>query len=146
MKPTHLVLALALAAAPVGGTPAFAQSDGRNLEIRVCNESGRDAAISIAYKEHGRSDWIVRGWFVAYNGQCITVANTYNLVFYMYGETHNDGDRYWGGSHDLCIQYPGPFAYYNSGNGGTCPDYQETKPFRTLEADRYGTYTWTLDP
>ena len=136
-----LVAGMVVAAPP---TPARA-ADGL-LSLEVCNKSGRNATVAASFMEPGSEQWVIRGWFAVNNGACITVGSTDNANFYMYAETLNSGDLSWGGGHNLCVQYPGPFTRYETGNGRTCDDYEELRGFMPLHAEETGSYTWTLNP
>jgi uncharacterized membrane protein len=139
------MLAAALVAALVIAPPTPARAAGL-LSLEVCNKSGRDATVSVSFMEPGSDQWVTRGWFAVNPGACIVVGGTDNANFYMYAETLNSGDLSWGGSHNLCVQYPGPYTVYETGNGRTCNDNEELRGFMPMHADEAGTYTWTLNP
>lgn len=155
MKPHLFIAAIAvslvagspgLAAAqskPGMATPAPAQSS--TVDLRVCNESGRNGTVAVSYVEVGSGRFINRGWFAVDNGACIELASTDNSNFYMYGDTVDGSGRTWSGDHALCVQYPGPYSFWSDGSD-TCPAGYEIRNFVAMQADETGPYTWTLEP
>lgn len=153
---TRLVAA-AIAATLVAGAPGLAIAQSKpgmapaaparpaTVDIRVCNESGRNASVAISYVEVGSGRFINRGWYVVNNGQCTAIVSTDNANFYMYGDAIDGSGRSWSGNHALCVQYPGPYTFWSDGSN-TCPSGYETRNFVVLRAEDVGTYTWTLDP
>lgn len=141
-----LKLAALLAVSTVVGaiptTPVEAQSG--TITIRVCNRSYDDANVAVSYKPVGSGSFYNEGWFTVYAGRCRDIATTSNSYFYTYAEVLNDGTRYWSGDHSLCLEYPGPYAFWTSGT--YCASYQTTAYFVEHYARSYGVYTWNLDP
>jgi len=115
------------------------------VDIRVCNESGRNATVAISYVEVGTGQFINRGWYEVANGSCTSLVSTDNANFYMYGDTLDGSGRTWSGNHPLCVQYPGPYTFWSDG-GDTCPVGYEIKNFVPMTAAELGAYTWTLEP
>jgi len=115
------------------------------VDIRVCNESGRNATVAISYVEIGTGQFINRGWYEVANGSCTSLVSTDNANFYMYGDTLDGSGRSWSGNHPLCVQYPGPYTFWSDG-GDTCPVGYEIKNFVPMTAAEVGAYTWTLQP
>ena len=115
------------------------------VDIRVCNESGRNATVAISYVEVGTGQFINRGWYEVANGSCTSLVSTDNANFYMYGDTLDGSGRSWSGNHPLCVQYPGPYTFWSDG-GDTCPVGYEIKNFVPMTAAEVGAYTWTLEP
>ncbi len=130
----------------VAAQPTPARAEEGLLSLQVCNKSGRAATVAASFMEHGSGDWVIRGWFAVESGACTTIGSTDNANFYMYAETLNSGDLTWGGDHDLCVQYPGPFTVHGAGSGRTCTEDEELRGFQPLQAEESGTYTWTLNP
>lgn len=143
----------AIAAAVVTGLPDVAAAQVKpgaaptqaTVDIRVCNNSGRNASVAISYVEVGSGRFINRGWYEVANGACTNLVTTNNSNFYMYGDAMDGSGRRWSGGHALCVQYPGPYTFWSDG-GTTCPSGYETRDFVPLHAESTGTYTWTLDP
>ena len=119
-------------------------ASGATVTIRVCNRSNDPALVAISYIKVGESRFINEGWFRVNAGACKDLAETGNAHFYAYADVV-DKDRHWGGSHDLCVEYPGPYEFYTSASD-TCRSGQETRGFVPMEATDTGTYTWNLDP
>lgn len=115
------------------------------VDVRVCNESGRNGTVAISYVEVGTGRFINRGWYVVNDGDCTAIVSTDNANFYMYGDTTDGSGRTWSGNHALCVQYPGPYTFWSDGSD-TCPSGYETRNFVVMHAEDVGTYTWTLDP
>lgn len=114
------------------------------LTIRVCNRSADDALVALSYVPPGENRFLNEGWFRVEPGECKNLAKTDNANFYAYADV--DGtDRYWGGSHDLCVEYPGPYEFYSTGSD-YCEADQDVKGFVPMTAKEPGTYTWNLDP
>lgn len=129
--------------------PASAQkansSHTPTVDLKVCNQSGRNATVAVSYVEVGTSRFINRGWFDVNNGSCIDLVSTDNANFYMYGDATDGSGRSWSGNHSLCVQYPGPYTFWSDGSD-TCPSGYETRNFVVMHADEVGPYTWTLEP
>jgi uncharacterized membrane protein len=115
------------------------------VDIRVCNRSGRDASVAVSYVEVGTGRFNNRGWFPVNNGACTTLVSTDNSNFYLYGDALDGSGRSWSGDHALCVQYPGPYAFWSDGSD-SCPSGYETREFVPMHADATGDYTWNLDP
>ena len=131
------------AAAPASAAPApVAQA---TVDLRVCNQSGRDATVAVSYVEVGSGRFMNRGWYAVANGACTSLVSTDNSNFYMYADATDGSGRSWSGNHALCVQYPGPYTFWSTG-GEYCDEGQEVKNFVPMHADQTGDYTWTLDP
>ena len=149
MKSTF-VAALVVASLALASNSAIAQVKQNKpttatVDIRVCNESGRNATVAISYVEIGTGQFINRGWYEVANGSCTSLVSTDNANFYMYGDTLDGSGRSWSGNHPLCVQYPGPYTFWSDG-GDTCPVGYEIKNFVPMTAAEVGAYTWTLQP
>ena len=149
MKSTF-VAALVVASLALAPNSALAQVKQNKpttatVDIRVCNESGRNATVAISYVEVGTGQFINRGWYEVANGSCTSLVSTDNANFYMYGDTLDGSGRTWSGNHPLCVQYPGPYTFWSDG-GDTCPVGYEIKNFVPMTAAEVGAYTWTLEP
>lgn len=153
---THL-FAAAIAASLVAGSPGAADAQSKpgmapptparpaTVDVRVCNESGRNGTVAISYVEVGTGRFINRGWYVVNNGACTELVSTDNANFYMYGDTLDGSGRRWEGTHALCVQYPGPYTFWSDGSD-SCPAGYETRNFVVMHAEDVGPYTWTLEP
>ncbi|MDP3800943.1 DUF1036 domain-containing protein [Brevundimonas sp.] len=151
---TRLVVA-AIAASLVTGAPGLAASQSKpgmaaapaaaTVDIKVCNRSGRNGSVAISYVEVGAGRFINRGWYEVANGVCTDLVATDNANFYLYGDTLDGSGLTWSGNHPLCVQYPGPYAFWSDG-GDTCPAGYETRNFVVMHAEEAGPYTWNLDP
>ena len=115
------------------------------VDLKVCNQSGRNATVAVSYVEIGSGQFMNRGWYDVYNGSCVDLVSTDNSNFYMYADATDGSGRSWSGSHTLCVQYPGPYTFWSDGSD-TCPSGYETRNFVPMHADEPGAYTWTLDP
>ena len=150
MKSTFVVALVAASLATLAPEAAVAQvkqnkSGVATVDIRVCNESGRNASVAISYVEVGTAQFINRGWYEVYNGACTSIVSTDNANFYMYGDATDGSGRSWSGNHPLCVQYPGPYTFWSTGSE-YCDQGQEVKNFVPMTAAETGTYTWTLEP
>lgn len=138
------VLALFLlapaASAQKGGTPPATGG----LSLQICNESGRNVFAALVYRD--AQGWHSAGWWPINNGQCDTPAVADNLIFYAFAEEVGNTDRFWGGDFEHCITRPGPYDFLINPDSTICGKDQELVSFIQLEADSFGTYTWTLDP
>lgn len=153
---TRLVVG-AIAAFLAAGAPGLAAAQSKPgmapsaparpaaVDIRVCNESGRNGTVAISYVEVGSGRFINRGWYDVNTGACTELVSTDNANFYMYGDTLDGSGRTWSGNHALCVQYPGPYVFWSDG-GDTCPAGYETRNFVVMHAEDVGPYTWTLEP
>jgi uncharacterized membrane protein len=144
MRNAFIAFLLALCAA----SPALAQkggaSAGDQLTIRVCNESGRNAFTAVIYRNAGV--WRSEGWWRVDNGDCIDIATTDNLRFYVFAEEVGNIDYYWGGNFEHCIWRPGPYEDVINPDATECQAGQESVMFAEWVSESYGTFTWTLDP
>jgi len=150
MKSTFIAALVAASLSTLAPDMAIAQikknkSTSATVDIRVCNQSGRDGTVAISYVEVGTNQFINRGWFEVANGSCSFIVSTDNANFYMYGDTLDGSGRTWSGNHALCVQYPGPYTFWSDGSD-TCPAGYEIRNFVPMHADTTGDYTWTLDP
>jgi uncharacterized membrane protein len=144
------ILALAVCAAlALGPAPAFAQKDGAGgggeIVIRVCNNTNNNARVAVSYQPVGRDRFYNEGWYGIASRSCQDLATTANAYFYAYAEVENDGTRTWDGQMPLCVQYPGPYAFWSQGTT-TCAAGQEVRNFVTMHAENFGVFTWNLDP
>ena len=122
------------------GPPASA-----TVDVQVCNESGRNASVAISYVEVGTGQFINRGWYDVPDGACASLISTDNANFYMYGDATDGSGRAWSGDHSLCVQYPGPYTFWSTGEE-YCDEGQLVKSFVSMTAANPGVYTWTLEP
>jgi uncharacterized membrane protein len=151
------LFAAALAASFAFGAPGLAAAQSKpgmaapaplppaTVDIRVCNESGRNGTVAISYVEVGSGRFINRGWYDVANGACTALVSTDNANFYMYGDATDGSGLSWSGNHALCVRYPGPYTFWSDGSD-ICPSGYETRNFVVMRAEDIGTYTWTLDP
>lgn len=153
MIKTRAMVAAFLSAAVVATLPVTAEAQtkpgmgggGATVDLRVCNESGRNASVAVSYMEVGQTNmFTTRGWYTVNAGACRDLVTTDNANFYFYADATDGSGRRWSGSHTLCVMYPGPFTLRQ--NGGTCGSGQELRSFDTFRAQNPGTWTWTLDP
>ncbi|GAA0625990.1 hypothetical protein GCM10009422_23400 [Brevundimonas kwangchunensis] len=146
----QLVMAAALALSAPGAPEAAAVqskpgvSNRPIVDLRVCNYSGRDATVAVSYVEVGGNRFMNRGWYDVANGDCENIVSTDNANFYFYADATDDSGRNWQGSHNLCVEYPGPYTFYSAGT--ECQSYQELRGFVPFTAQEGGIWTWTLDP
>ncbi len=141
----------AAAAAFLAAFAAPAQAPAQQAEnsrpdvigVRVCNESRDHVRVAISYQPVGQRQFYNEGWYGVAPHSCETLALTGNAFFYAYAEVANDGERFWGGNHRLCVMYPGPYQFYSTASG-ECVSGQEPRNFAVLRANGWGVYTWTL--
>ena len=112
------------------------------IDIRVCNESGRNATVAISYVEEGSREFTNRGWFAVNIGTCIDLATTHNENFYLYADAADGSDWSWGGSHALCVEYPGPYRFISTGEE-YCASHQDVRDFEAVTSEP-GEFTWRL--
>lgn len=121
---------------------ASAASAQAVVTIRVCNESRADALVAISYIPEGESRWLNRGWYRVNSGNCRVMGHSNNANFYLYADRVGS-DGYWGGNDQLCVEYPGPYQFYNV-NSMTCTPSQTSVNFRRIHATSGGTFDWSL--
>jgi uncharacterized membrane protein len=145
----NIILAGALAAtlAPAGGAAQEKPGAGGRpvVSLRVCNESGRNATVAISYVPVGETRFMNRGWYDVAKGECRPIVTTDNANFYFYADATDGSGRNWQGDHTLCVEYPGPYTFYSSGESD-CGSHQEVKSFTPFRATEGGDWTWTLEP
>jgi uncharacterized membrane protein len=147
MKLRLLVTIAACAALGFAPTPALAQKGGAagdEIAIRVCNNTNDNARVAISFQPLGASAFYNEGWFGVPSRSCQDLRTTSNAYFYGYAEVENDGSRYWSGNFPLCVQYPGPYAFWT--RGSQCDPGQEVRQFQTMHAETFGVFIWNLDP
>jgi uncharacterized membrane protein len=129
--------------------PAMAQKGpeaaGSEIVIRVCNNTNDNARVALSYQPAGNRQFSNEGWYSVPSRSCQDLARTDNAYIYGYAEVENDSSRYWPGDHPLCVQYPGPYAFWSTGED-TCAAGQELRNFVAMRAEEFGVYVWTLDP
>lgn len=136
-----IVSALTLGVAPAA--PAEAQS-GNRITLRVCNNTGDTAQVAISYQPLGTNRFMNEGWFNVTPGQCRDLAETGNAYMYGYAEVEGSDTDVWQGDHPLCVAYPGPYDFYDTGSA-YCESWQDVRNFVTLHADNWGVFTWNLN-
>ena len=127
----------------LGNREAPAAGSGQ-VDIRVCNKSGRKVTVGLSFIEPGDDRFINRGWFVVNAGRCEVLGSTDNATFYAYAHAEDGSGLVWKGNHALCVEFPGPYTFYTGDE--YCDANQETREFIVLTASEPGTYTWNLDP
>ncbi len=137
---SKLLVLVGILASFLGVTSAAAQS---NYTIRVCNDSNSHVLVAASYIPQGESSWLNVGWYQVDRFSCRIMGRTTNRNFYMYAEVLGDGSRFWGGSQNLCVEYPGPYRFRNTGTM-RCNSRQTSVGFRALRANNFGTFTWRL--
>jgi uncharacterized membrane protein len=137
-----LVLLTPAASAQKDSVAPAANSSG--LALQVCNESGRNVFVALVYRDS--AGWHSAGWWQINNGQCDTPATADNLVFYAFAEEVGNTGRFWGGAFEHCITRPGPYDFLINPSYTECGKDQDLVSFLQIEAETFGTYTWTLDP
>lgn len=149
MSLRKFVLGLASLAVVAGPAPALAQkapsAGGGSIVFRVCNNTNANTRVAVSYQPVGNAQFYNEGWFGVPSRSCQDLVTTGNAYIYGYAEVENDGSRYWTGDHPLCVQYPGPYAFWTTGSQ-YCESGQEARNFVVIHADAFGVYTWTLDP
>lgn len=132
----------AQALAPASAPSQAQQTAPDQLTIRVCNQSGRHAFTAVIYRRS--SVWHSEGWFRVNNGECLDVAHADNLRFYAFAEEAGNTEYFWAGNFEHCIWRPGPYDVEINPNNTNCSE--ASARFTEWVADRFGTFTWTLDP
>jgi len=112
--------------------PAFAS-------FKICNESGEQIAVAIAYKDTDAQNWVSRGWWNLDDGECKTPlgGDLKNKYYYLRG----DGDsHYWGGDYKFCVDNDNKFTLNEADS--TCDyDYEGFLEIDTGDASSF-TYTF----
>lgn len=125
------------------GTPMQAQAQSNRITLRVCNNTNDTAQVAISYQPVGSSTFRNGGWYNVAPRECRNLAETTNAYMYGYAEVEGSDDA-WQGTHSLCVEYPGPYDFWD--NGSTyCESWQETRGFVTLHAEEWGPFTWNLN-
>jgi uncharacterized membrane protein len=150
MSLRRIVLSVAYLGLAAGApAPALAQKApgeaGSEIVFRVCNNTNDPARVAVSYQPVGNNQFYNEGWYGVPSRSCQDIVRTGNAYIYGYAEVENDGSRYWAGDHPLCVQYPGPYAFWST-NSQYCGAGQELRNFVAMHVDEFGVYTWTLDP
>jgi uncharacterized membrane protein len=138
------VMALAFGPAPALAQKGQAGGGASEIILRVCNNTNDNARVAISYQPVGQTTFYNEGWFGVPSRSCQDLRTTDNAFSYGYAEVENDSSRFWAGNFPLCVQYPGPYAFWTYGTA--CAAGQEVRQFATLQAESFGVYTWNLDP
>ncbi len=148
MRKILTIAAASAMALSMGVAPAYAQKGGGGganvITLQVCNNTNQTAQVAISYKPVGSNTFINEGWYNVEPRTCRNLAETTNSYIYGYAEVQGSDTEVWEGSHPRCVQYPGPYEFYDSGST-YCETYQEVRNFETLYAENWGVFTWTLD-
>jgi len=145
MRNIVVAAAVALSAFGVGVVPpAPAQAEQNTITLRVCNNTNQTAQVAVSYQPVGSGTFSSAGWFNVTPHQCRDVAQTTNAYMYGYAEVEGSDTDVWQGNHPLCVEYPGPFEFWDNGSA-YCESWQETVNFVTLHAENWGVFTWNLD-
>ena len=144
-----VLAAAGLVLAMGGPAPAVAQKPGETgsgeILFRVCNNTNNPTRVAVSYQPVGSGQFYNEGWYGVPSRSCQDIVRTGNAYIYGYAEVENDGSRYWAGDHPLCVQYPGPYAFWSTGSQ-YCAAGQELRNFVVMHVETFGEYTWTLDP
>jgi uncharacterized membrane protein len=128
--------------------PAAAQKgpgvDGEII-FRVCNNTNDNARVAVSYQPVGNGQFYNEGWYGVPSRSCQDIVRTGNAYIYAYAEVENNGTRYWAGDHPLCVQFPGPYAFWST-DSQYCAAGQAVRNFVAMHAEEFGPYIWTLDP
>lgn len=138
------VAAVLIAGFVFQGSAQAQKGGGAEIVIRVCNNTNDNARVALSFQPVGQSVFYNEGWFGIPSRSCQELRSTDNAFFYGYAEVENDSSRTWAGDMPLCVQYPGPYAFWTRGD--QCERGQEVRQFVTMQARAFGNYTWTLDP
>ena len=125
----------------IWGDPISSQPT--QLDIKVCNQSGRHADVALGYHPIGEDRYVTQGWYALTSGECRVIASTQNLTYYVFAQTVDGSGLEWGGDFGLCVQFPGPFRETNYG-GGDCASYESWRGFKPVTASGYGEQTFNL--
>lgn len=136
-----LALAMVPASAVAQKGPA---ATGEQISIRVCNNTNSNATVAVSYQPLGQNTFYNEGWFNVGSRSCTDLVTTGNAYFYGYAEVIGDANSVWAGDFPLCVQYPGPYAFWTYGT--QCEVGQVVRNFVSMHADNWGVYTWTLTP
>jgi len=145
MSRAFVIAASVISALTVGvGTPASAEAGAQSnlITLRVCNNTNFTALVAISYQPVGSGNFRNEGWYNVGPRECRNLAETTNAYMYVYAEAEGD-DSAWQGDHSLCVEYPGPYDFWESGSA-RCESWQEVRGFVTLHAEDWGPYTWNL--
>ena len=140
-------LAASLGLAPT--SVAYAQkgpgaAGGNVITLRVCNNTRDTPQVAVSYKPVGSDTFFNEGWFNVRPFTCEDLATTTNSYMYGYAEVEGSDVDVWQGSHPRCVEYPGPYEFYDTGSS-YCQTWQEVRNFETLYAADWGVFTWNLD-
>jgi uncharacterized membrane protein len=133
------------APAPAAAQKGPSPGSGGEIVFRVCNNTNDRARVAVSYQPVGDAQFYNEGWYAVASRACQDLVTTSNAYIYAYAEVENDGSRYWTGDHPLCVQYPGPYAFWSTGST-YCEAGQEVRNFVVMHAEDWGVFTWTLDP
>ena len=124
--------------------PVEARAQSNTITLRVCNNTSQTAQVAASYQPLGSGTFSNVGWFNVTPGQCRDLAQTTNAYMYGYAEVEGSDTDVWQGNHTLCVEYPGPYEFWDNGSA-YCESWQETRGFVTLHADNWGVFTWNLN-
>lgn len=137
---TFIANAVSVAPAHAAGPPQSAST----VTLRVCNNTRMTAQVAISYRPVGSQVFNNAGWYNVRPGQCQDLAETGNSYMYGYAEVEGSDEDVWQGDHPLCVAYPGPYEFADTGSA-YCENWQEVRHFVTLHANSPGVFTWDLN-
>ena len=143
---TAAVVAALTLLSPVGSAAAgpVSSAQTQTITLRVCNNTDDIAQVAVSYKPLGSNTFYNEGWFNVGARQCENLAETSNAYMYGYAEVDGSDEDIWQGSHPRCVEYPGPYAFWDTAST-YCETNQEVRNFETLHAENWGVFTWNLD-
>jgi uncharacterized membrane protein len=132
------------AAAAETAVSASAQAQSNLVSIVFCNQSALRAAAAVSYVEVGDSAFTTRGWVILEPGDCRTMGQTPNPIFYAYAETFDGSNIAWQGNHSLCVQWPASFVLRVEPR--TCSPTERAKLFVPVQSEAMAEKIWNLAP
>jgi uncharacterized membrane protein len=133
MKP-FLLLPLALLAT---GAPALAQQPAGKTELILCNKTGQNVDIAVAYQDAASGRWTMSAWHKRTPGECKSFGAVKTGLFYYHAKNERGG--VWPNDANTDRRYCVPTTAVKREMSSQCGQGETNRPFRghTMEGGKY---------
>jgi uncharacterized membrane protein len=128
--------------APAGTTAPAARPAAARTELILCNKTGGDIQIAIAYVHAQSNRWMLSAWHNRAPGECKTFAAVKPGLFYYHAK--NNRGSVWPGEASAERRYCVPNTAVNRDMSSQCGAGEAVRPFRgrSMEPGKY-TFSFT---
>jgi uncharacterized membrane protein len=134
--------AFAILAASAMISPAMAQSSPpQRTELTLCNKTGSNIQIAIAYVHAQSNRWMLSAWHTRKPGECKSFATVKSGLFYYHAK--NERNAVWPSQANTERSYCVPNTAVNRDMSSQCGAGETNRPFRGRVMDP-GKYTFSF--